>query len=130
MKKIWVGDVIRDVFSDKNKRTFSATKMAEKLGISITTLYNIIEDPMMEPSYAVKIGKLLNIDIHNQVKELEDYEGMAFTDTEEVYQTKSDSLREEVNLLKSKLIAVYEENIKLRKELDELKNEKPLRTDL
>ena len=122
MKKIWVGDVIKDVFQDKKKRQLSATRIAEKMGISRTMLYNLTSDTMMEPVYAVKLGKLLNIDVFHMIKELKDYEDLQFNDTEEVYETKADSLREEVAILKTKIIAVYEENINLRKQVDEFKN--------
>lgn len=130
MKKIWVGDVIKDVFHDKKKRPLSATRMAEKLGISRAWLYSIVNDTMMEPPFAIQLAKLLNIDIFSEIKELKDYEGITFNDPEEVYVSKSESLTEEISILKSKLIAVYEENIWLRKENERLRELLSLRSDL
>ena len=64
------GEIIRKSVIDSG---YSITKLAEKLGKSRRTLYNIFENPDVTMDLILEIGRIINHDFAKEIKDLKKY---------------------------------------------------------
>lgn len=117
MMKIYVGEVVKKAIYAPDQH-IPKVRLAKLINLSKTQFYEIINSSEMDPSYIIKLGRILGKDFRKEISGLQDYddESDLFAEPKEGYYTKAQLERELLDLQR-KYIHALEDIRQLQKEL-------------
>ncbi|MCU0417559.1 MAG: helix-turn-helix domain-containing protein [Cytophagaceae bacterium] len=104
------GEIIQAVVKEKG---VSVTHLAEEMGVSRGTLYNIFERMEVDTDTILKIGAIIHYDFSEKFPKLKT--NKVEEPVEEYSSTTINKLKEEIDYWRAKYIALLEEHNKMLK---------------